>query len=519
MQMTGNPLYLVPDRSEEQSEDFRQSLNKPHVPSSDQRWQANGEVHFAGNVECHEEHMYPDVASALGKNKRVKAGVINLEELKYLDDLDLANLVLFSHASFRPLQRRVCEAALMGRDTFVLMPTGGGKSLCYQLPATLSPGVTVVVSPLLSLIQDQVTALVNAHRVPATYLCSLQTMGQVTAVMQELRKAKPTMKLLYVTPERIAGNAAFQNVLWQLHAKGQLARFVIDEAHCVSQWGHDFRPDYKRLGELKARFPRVPMMALTATATASVRQDILKILRIEHTAEVLEMGFDRPNLKYEVKKKRSDNPLKQLGDLVTKRFAGLCGIVYCLSKNETEEVADHLSNKCNIPAHHYHAGLSTRERVGVQNAWHSGKLKVVCATIAFGMGIDKPDVRFVIHNSMSKAIEGYYQESGRAGRDNLPASCIILYGTRDITRVICMLRAPGPGKSKERFQVGMQQAKLMQKYCKEKGVCRRRMLLEHFGESFDPSACQAGPSPCDTCRKKKGDKFGLDSPSDDDNGG
>eukprot|EP00850_Spirogloea_muscicola_P001788 SM000006S19553 [mRNA] locus=s6:1415426:1418651:- [translate_table: standard] len=477
MQMTGNSLYLVPDRSEEQSEDIRQSLNKPHVPSSDQEWQANREVHYAGNVECHEEHLYPDVASALGKNKRIKAGVIKPEELKYLDDLDFANFVLFSHTSFRPLQRRVCEAALMGRDTFVLMPTGGGKSLCYQ----------------------------------------------VTAVMQELRKAKPTLKLLYVTPERIASNAAFQNVLWQLHAKGQLARFVIDEAHCVSQWGHDFRPDYKRLGELKARFPRVPMMALTATATASVRQDILKILHIEHTAEVLEMGFDRPNLKYEVRKKRSDNPLnnwetssqRSLLDWVLLQ----CGIVYCLSKNETEEVADHLSNKCNIPAHHYHAGLSTRERVGVQYAWHTGKLKVVCATIAFGMGIDKPDVRFVIHNSMSKAIEGYYQESGRAGRDNLPASCIILYGTRDITRVICMLRAPGPGKSKERFQVGMQQAKLMQKYCKEKGVCRRKMLLEHFGESFDPLACKAGPGPCDICRKKKGERFGLDSPSDDDDGG
>ncbi|CAO1940320.1 unnamed protein product [Urochloa humidicola] len=404
--------------------------------------------------------------------------------------------------SFRSLLYESCMSAVDSPDPdcFIFMPTGGGNSLCYQLPTTLHPGITVVVCPLLSLIQvqDQIVALTSKFATPAAFLSSQQTPAQASAVLQELRSGKPSFKLLYVTPERISADHAFMEILRGLDQRGLLAGFVVDEAHCVSQWGNDFRPDYHVLACVKQNFPRVPITSVTAASTESVRKDDLHDFRMPNTL-ILKRSFDRLNHNYRVIIK-TKTAQKQLGDLLKKRFMNKSGIVYCLSNKECVDTAKFLREKYSIKCAHYHASSTDCHRISVQEKWHSGEVKVICTTMAFGMGIEKPDVRFVIHNTMSKSIESYYQESARAGRDDLQAHCIVLYQKKDFNRIVSMLRNMDNFNDIS-FRDMMEQAKKMQSYCEMKTECRRQALLEHFGEQYDRQRCREGSSPCDNCLK------------------
>eukprot|EP00240_Pyramimonas_obovata_P000607 CAMPEP_0118943228 /NCGR_PEP_ID=MMETSP1169-20130426/37848_1 /TAXON_ID=36882 /ORGANISM="Pyramimonas obovata, Strain CCMP722" /LENGTH=594 /DNA_ID=CAMNT_0006888429 /DNA_START=243 /DNA_END=2024 /DNA_ORIENTATION=+ len=421
-----------------------------------------------------------------------------------LDDLDLANLRVFGNRSFRHPQKPICQSVLRKRDCFVLMPTGGGKSLCYQLPAILSRGVTVVVSPLLSLIQDQVESLVNLEMsdglvgIPATCLTSTTSTSMIRNILDDLYREVPTIKLLYVTPEGLAAEGGrTHDAIQSLHSRRLLERFVIDEAHCVSTWGHDFRPDYKNLGRLRSKYVGVPMIALTATATNAVRADILKCLKLKNPDRFV-TSFNRPNLHFEVRLKstakcredlRLTVTLKEIVDYIHSR-PGDAGIVYCLSRDDCEGVARSLCD-AEVSAAYYHAGMTANQRATVQQDWQSGKVQVCVATIAFGMGIDKANVRWVIHFCMPKSLEGYFQEAGRAGRDGEDAHCILYYGGQDFSRLINMLRMKKKGSNRQTKENARNLADQVKAYCEEVVQCRRRMLLSHFDDRTDlPAATQ-----------------------------
>ncbi|KIX98469.1 uncharacterized protein Z520_05770 [Fonsecaea multimorphosa CBS 102226] len=405
----------------------------------------------------------------------------------------------FHLQEFRHNQLEAINATLSGKDAFVLMPTGGGKSLCYQLPAVVqsgrTAGVTIVVSPLLSLMQDQVDHLQKLH-VQAVLVNGQTSQEHRNYILQALRSSEPEkfVQLLYVTPEMLNKSETFFKAFLDLNKRRLLARIVIDEAHCVSQWGHDFRPDYKAVGEVRRRFMNVPVMALTATATENVKVDCMHNLGMDG-AEVFTQSFNRPNLTYEVRPKGGKQAvLASIAGLIQESYKGQAGIIYCLSRKACEDVAKQLQEEYDIQARHYHAGLEPPERIHIQKEWQAGKYKVIVATIAFGMGIDKPDVRFVIHHTIPKSLEGYYQETGRAGRDGGRAGCYLYYGYGDTTSIKRMIdKGDGDWQQKERQKHLLRN---VVQFCENRSDCRRQQVLGYFNEHFKREDCN---NTCDNC--------------------
>src|SRR5947208_3316490 len=327
----------------------------------------------------------------------------------------------FGYEQFRPLQEEIICDSLAGRDVFVLMPTGGGKSLCFQLPALMREGLTIVVSPLISLMKDQVDAL-QTSGIPATYLNSTLDRDEAKARWRGLHRGE--YRMLYVAPERLMLDAFLERALnWDI------AQFAIDEAHCISEWGHDFRPEYRELKKLRKHLPDVPIMALTATATERVRGDIIKELKLSDPRTYV-ASFNRPNLTYRVIPKTT--PYEQLLTFIRSR-ANDSGIIYCASRKSTESLARNL-NADGISAKPYHGGLTNVERTKHQDAFLRDDVRIITATIAFGMGINKSNVRFVVHYDLPKNLESYYQETGRAGRDGLPSECVLLFSASDVVK-------------------------------------------------------------------------------------
>lgn len=384
----------------------------------------------------------------------------------------------FGFSSFRPLQYEIIADSLAGRDLFAVLPTGGGKSLCYQLPALIRNGLTVVVSPLIALMKDQVDSL-QAAGVPATFLNSSLEPGESRSRLRALHHGE--FRLLYVAPERLMLSGFLEDL-----KKWKPGLFAIDEAHCISDWGHDFRPEYRQLRTLRGLFPGVPMMALTATATPRVREDIIEQLHLQSPARYV-ASFNRPNLVYRVAAKKG--AYEQILSFIRSRPME-SGIIYCQARKTAEDLARKLL--CDgISALPYHAGLESQERSRHQEKFLRDEVRVVCATIAFGMGINKPNVRFVIHHDLPKNVEGYYQETGRAGRDGLPGECLLLFSPGDRARQMRFIdEKPDP---RERETARAQLAQML--HYAEVATCRREFLLGYFGEKAGGTQCTG----CDNC--------------------
>lgn len=391
----------------------------------------------------------------------------------------------FGYDSFRSEQRKIVEEALQNRDLLVIMPTGGGKSLCFQLPALLKPGLTVVVSPLISLMQDQVDALQD-NGIGATFLNSSLNFQEVRSRETAILNGK--IKLLYVAPERLLAER-FTPFLDKLAATLGISAFAIDEAHCVSEWGHDFRPEYRQLRQLRQRYPQIPMLALTATATKRVQQDIVQQLNLRQPSIHI-ASFNRPNLYYDVQPKESRSYNQLLKYIRTQKGSG---IVYCMSRRSVDDISLRLQND-GIAALPYHAGITDETRALNQTRFIRDDVQIIVATIAFGMGINKPDVRFVIHYDLPRNLEGYYQESGRAGRDGEPANCTLFFSLGDYKKIEYIIDQKTDPQEQ---RISHQQLRQVINYA-EGTDCRRTIVLRYFGERFKGNCEQ-----CDNCRYPK----------------
>jgi ATP-dependent DNA helicase RecQ len=429
----------------------------------------------------------------------------NIPALQTLHDV-------FGYSTFRGEQQAIVEHVTAGGDALVLMPTGGGKSLCYQLPALLREGVGIVVSPLIALMQDQVDALKQLG-VRAAFLNSSQDADEAREITAQLMRGH--LQIVYVAPERLL-MSSFLSLLDDIEEGAGIALFAIDEAHCVSQWGHDFRPEYRKLTVLHERFPHVPRIALTATADAPTRAEIVERLKLEEAQQFVS-SFDRPNIKYRITQKA--NARQQLEAFLDSEHANDAGIIYCLSRKKVEETAEWLRSR-GWDALPYHAGLGANVRNQNQRRFLREEGVIMVATVAFGMGIDKPNVRFVAHLDLPKSMEGYYQETGRAGRDGLPANAWMTYGLGDVVSMRKMLDSGDAPE--ERKAVERQKLDALLGFCESTG-CRHQTLLRYFGETHpgDCEQCDNCLSPVDTwdatqasrmalsCVYRTGQRFGV----------
>ncbi|KAJ1164916.1 hypothetical protein NDU88_005348 [Pleurodeles waltl] len=414
----------------------------------------------------------------------------NKEDFPWSQKVKDALNSVFKLDKFRSLQLESINVTMSGKDIFLVMPTGGGKSLCYQLPAVCSDGFTLVICPLVSLMEDQLMVLEQLG-VSATSLNASSSKEHVKWVHNEMIDKSSKLKLIYVTPEKIAKSKMFMSKLEKAHEAGRLTRIAVDEVHCCSQWGHDFRPDYKLLGILKRLFPSASLIGLTATATSNILKDVQNILYVKKCI-TFTASFNRPNLFYEVRAKPSNNEdfIEDIVKVINGRYKGQSGIIYCFSQKDSEQITMSLQ-KLGIKAGAYHANMESTDKSRVHKLWTTNDIQVVVATVAFGMGIDKADVRFVIHHSMSKSMENYYQESGRAGRDDKKADCILYYGFGDIYRVSSMVVMENVGQKKLYEMVS---------YCLNWNRCRRILIAQHFDEVWDSANCN---KMCDNCCREK----------------